>query len=55
MMGSDDLGSIIKGGREHSLVQRRDYLDGIIKVTIGPEFGFYPCCFPRVMYRDVCH
>ncbi len=50
-----ELDVIIKGGREHSLVRRRDYIDRIIKVTIGPEFGFYPCCIPRAAYRDVCH
>ena len=55
MISSDELQPIVKGGREHFLVQRRDYVDRLIKVTIGPEFGFYPCCMPKAMYRDVCH
>lgn len=55
MISSDDLAPIVKGGREHSLIQQRDYLARLIKVTIGPEFGFYPCCLPKARYRDVCH
>lgn len=27
----------------------------MIKVTLGPEFGYYPCCFPRQQFRDVCN
>jgi hypothetical protein len=45
----------IKGGREHYLIQTREVLQRVIKVTIGPEFGFYPCCFPRQQFRDVCN
>lgn len=45
----------IKGGREHFLVQSRTLLLGVIKVTIGPGFGYYPCCFPSQQWRDVCH
>lgn len=55
LISSDDLVPIVRGGREHSLVKSRDYLDRLIKVTIGPEFGFYPCCLPKARYRDVCH
>lgn len=44
-----------KGGREHSLVDPLEASDRLLKVTIGPEFGFYPCCFPKSAYRDVCH
>jgi hypothetical protein len=50
-----DLPPLVKGGREHSLVQTRDYLSRIVKVTIGPEFGFYAACLPQSQYRDVCH
>ncbi|MDB6139571.1 MAG: hypothetical protein JWO94_2643 [Verrucomicrobiaceae bacterium] len=44
-----------RGGREHSLVDPLSPSNRLLKVTIGPEFGFYPCCFPRAAYRDVCH
>jgi len=55
IISADDLPHIIKGGREHSLVPMRDYLGRIVKITIGPEFGFRPACIPRSQYRDVCH
>ena len=45
----------IKGGREHYLVKTPEFLQRLIKVTIGPEFGYYPCCFPRQQFRDVCN
>lgn len=55
LISAENLPRIVKGGREHDLVQTRDYLDRIVKVTIGPEFGFYPACLPKSRYRDVCH
>lgn len=36
-------------------MQSREYLDRIVKVTIGPEFGFYAACLPKSRYRDICH
>ena len=51
----EDLPLQNKGGREHNLMEPLVLSDRLIKVTIGPEFGFYPCCFPKAMYRDVCH
>lgn len=45
----------LKGGREHWLVDPLETSDRIVKVTIGPEFGFYPACLPKSRYRDVCH
>ena len=55
LISAQNLPRIVKGGREHDLVQTREYLDRIVKVTIGPEFGFYPACLPKSRYRDVCH
>jgi hypothetical protein len=45
----------LKGGREHWLVDPLETSDRIVKVTIGPEFGFYAACLPKSRYRDVCH
>ncbi len=45
----------LRGGREHWLVNPLIESDRIVKVTIGPEFGFYPACLPKSRYRDVCH
>jgi len=55
LIPEDALPPIVKGGREHSLLQTRRYLSRIVKITIGPEFGFYAACFPRSQYRDVCN
>jgi hypothetical protein len=51
----EDLPPQNKGGREHYLTEPLVPSDRLIKVTIGPEFGFYPCCLPKARYRDVCH
>lgn len=45
----------LRGGREHHLVDPQAESDRIVKVTIGPEFGFCAACLPRSQYRDVCH
>lgn len=55
MISADEVSHTIKGGREHLLIRTPRYLERLLKVTIGPEFGFYPCCHPRWAYRDVCH
>jgi len=55
LISADQLPKIVKGGREHSLVRTPGYLDRLVKVTIGPEFGFYAACLPKSQYRDVCH
>jgi len=55
LISEQNLPRIVKGGREHDLVQSRECLDRIVKVTIGPEFGFYAACLPKSRYRDVCH
>ena len=44
-----------KGGREHYIVDPVETCGHIFKVTIGPEFGYYPCCFPNQQWRDVCN
>lgn len=54
-MDSVILEPCIKGGREHLLVQSRILLQRLAKITIGPEFGYYPCCFPSQQWRDVCN
>jgi len=45
----------LRGGREHHLIDPQAASDRIVKVTIGPEFGFYAACLPQSQYRDVCH
>ena len=45
----------LRGGREHHLVDPQTESDRLVKVTIGPEFGFYAACLPQSQYRDVCH
>ena len=45
----------IRGGREHHLFDPVMPSERLLKITIGPEFGFYPCCIPRATYRDVCN
>ncbi len=45
----------IKGGREHLVVQSRILLQRLAKITIGPGFSYYPCCFPNQQWRDVCN
>lgn len=44
-----------QGGREHHLVEALCAARRLVKVTIGPEFGFYAACLPKSRYRDVCH
>ena len=44
-----------QGGREHHLIDPQSASDRIVKITIGPEFGFYATCLPRSQYRDVCN
>jgi hypothetical protein len=45
----------VKGGREHTLVKCPSYQERLLKITIGPEFGYIPVCFPKRQFRDVCH
>lgn len=49
------LSKRLRGGREHHLVDPQTESDRLVKVTIGPEFGFYAACLPKSQYRDVCH
>lgn len=39
-----------QGGREHHLIDPQSASDRIVKITIGPEFGFYATCLPRSQY-----
>lgn len=45
----------VKGGREHALIKSSAYPERVLKITIGPEFGYIPVCHPKRQFRDVCH
>ena len=55
VLSSDAIEPFVAGGREHDLIRTRAILNRVIKITIGPNFGFYPCCFPKQQFRDVAN
>lgn len=55
VIGQSSLPGFFRGGREHHLADPLAEASRLVKITIGPEFGFYPQCFPNAVYRDVSH
>jgi hypothetical protein len=55
LIQKESLPDLHKGGREHHTLDPQTASAWIYKITIGPEFGYIPICYPKRQFRDVCH